>query len=163
MFRYWVEAAATFCCGVFFGAAVYISLVQHPAALETGGEFAVRFFPPMYARASVMQASLAVIGTLTALAAYGLGAGRAWLLAAVLLAGVIPFTLLVIDPVNQELKIIDPSAERAAELLIRWSRLHWARTVASGLSFVMCLVGMVRRESDYLHEASRRQRRRRRG
>ena len=30
----------TFCCGVFFGAAFYISLVQHPGALETGNDFA---------------------------------------------------------------------------------------------------------------------------
>jgi hypothetical protein len=36
---------ATLCCGVFFGAALYISLVQHPATLETGNDFAARFFP----------------------------------------------------------------------------------------------------------------------
>ncbi len=137
--------AATLCCGVFFGAALYISLVQHPAALETGGEFAVRFFPPMYARASVMQASLAVLGTAAALAAYLAGAGRAWLAAALLMISVIPFTLIVVEPVNQELKMIDPSADRAVELLIRWGRLHWVRTVASGLSFVTCLVGIARR------------------
>jgi len=35
---------ATFCGDVFFRAALYISLVQHPAALETGQDFAVRFF-----------------------------------------------------------------------------------------------------------------------
>ena len=37
---------ATLCCGVFFGAALYISPVQHPAALETGNDFAARFFSP---------------------------------------------------------------------------------------------------------------------
>jgi len=145
MARHLAETTAALCCGVFFGAAAYISLVQHPAALETGGDFAARFFPPMYQRASIMQASLAVIGTIAALAAYLLGAGRAWLLAAVLLASVIPFTLLVVDPVNQQLKMIDPSADRAIELLIRWGRLHLARTVASGLSFVVCLVAIERR------------------
>jgi hypothetical protein len=55
---------------VFFGAALYISLVQHPAALETGNDFAARFFPPMYGRASVLQASLAVIGCMAAIAAW---------------------------------------------------------------------------------------------
>src|SRR2546425_3540788 len=145
MARHLAKALATLCCGVFFGAAAYISLVQHPAALETGGEFAAHFFPPMYGRAAVMQASLAVIGTAVALAAYFLGAGRAWLLAAVLLVSVIPFTLLVIDPVNQQLKMIDPSADRTVELLIRWGRLHWVRTVASGLSFIVCLVAIEQR------------------
>ena len=56
------KALATFCCGIFFGAALYISLVQHPAALETGADFAARFFTPMYNRAAIMQASLALVG-----------------------------------------------------------------------------------------------------
>jgi len=45
---------AIYCCGVFFGAALYISLVQHPAVLETGADFAARFFRPMYRRAAVL-------------------------------------------------------------------------------------------------------------
>jgi hypothetical protein len=142
MARQVAETLATFCCGVFFGAAAYISLVQHPAALETGGEFAVRFFPPMYGRAAVMQASVAIVGATAALAAYWLGAGRVWLIVAVLIVSVIPFTLLVVDSVNQELKMIDPSDKRAVDLLIRWGRLHLLRTVVSGVSFVMCLIGM---------------------
>lgn len=142
MARRLAEALATFCCAVFFGAAVYISLVQQAAALETGTEFAVRFFAPMYRRASMMQASLAVVGGLASLTAYLLGAGRAWLLSAVLIAGVIPFTLLVVEPVNQEIRTVDPSADGALELLVRWGRLHWVRTVASGAALVTCLVAM---------------------
>lgn len=45
---------AIYRCGVFFGAALYISLVQHPAVLETGADFAARFFRPMYRRAAVL-------------------------------------------------------------------------------------------------------------
>ena len=70
-----VKLLATLCCGVFFGAALYISLVQHPAALETGNEFAARFFPPMYGRAAAMQASLAVVGCAAAIAAWLRGRG----------------------------------------------------------------------------------------
>lgn len=139
------EVLATFCCGGFFGAAVYISLVQHPAALETGGEWAARFFAPMYARASIMQASLAITGAIAAFAAYFSGAGRVWLWAAVMILSVIPFTLLVIEPVNQQIKAIEPSADRAVDLLIQWGRLHWVRTAASGISFFLCLVGCGRR------------------
>jgi hypothetical protein len=36
-----IKLVATLCCGVFFGAALYISLVQHPAMLETGNDFAM--------------------------------------------------------------------------------------------------------------------------
>jgi Anthrone oxygenase len=137
---------ATFCCGVFFGAALYISLVQHPAALETGNDFAARFFAPMYGRAAVLQASLALVGCAAAIAAWLKGAGRLWLAAAVLIGSAVPFTLIVIQPVNDMLlqgREVAP-AEIGA-LLVRWGYLHWARTVASGLAFVACLVDIVRR------------------
>jgi uncharacterized membrane protein len=137
------EIIGTFCCAVFFGAAAYISLVQQPAALETGSDFAVRFFAPMYRRASLMQASLAILGAVAAVVAYFFGAGRSWLLAAVLISSVIPFTLLIVEPVNDQIRALDPSAERAIELLTRWGRLHWVRTAISGAAFVLCLAAMV--------------------
>jgi len=144
MARRLAEALATFCCAVFFGAATYVSLVQHPAALETGTEFAVRFFIPMYRRAAVMQASLAIVGTISSIAAYLLAASRAWLLSAVLIAGVVPYTLLIVEPINQDIQTVDPSAGEAVELLMRWSRLHWVRTLASGTALVICLLAMAR-------------------
>jgi hypothetical protein len=104
---------------VFFGAALYVSLVQHPAALETGTDFA-------------------------ALAAFCWGADRAWLVAAILMFFVIPFTLFVVDPVNQQIKSIRPSDERALDLLNQWGRLHWFRTFASGVSFMLCVAGLGR-------------------
>ena len=70
------KIVATLCCGVFFGAVLYISLVQHPATLEMGSDFAARFFPPMYGQAAVVQASLAVVGCAAAVAAWLRGAGR---------------------------------------------------------------------------------------
>jgi hypothetical protein len=134
---------ATFCCGVFFGAALYISLVQHPAALKTGNDFALRFFSPMYERAAVLQASLASVGCAAAFAAWLRGASVIWLVAAVLLGSVVPFTLVVIKPVNDALlQGSDVSGVELGALLLRWGYLHWARTVASGLAFLLCLVGV---------------------
>jgi uncharacterized membrane protein len=143
------EGLATICCAVFFGAAAYISLVQHPAALETGSEFAVRFFAPMYRRASIMQASLALFGGIASLAAYFFGAGRAWLLSAVLIAGVVPFTVIVIEPLNDQIKEVDPSTDRAVDLLTQRGRLHWVRTIASGAAFVMSLIAIARKGKNH--------------
>jgi len=131
---------ATFCCGVFFGAALYISLVQHPAALETGYDFAARFFRPMYRRAAILQASLALIGCVAALAAWLSGAGRLWLAAAVFIGSVLPFTLFVIKPVNDALLQDKVVASEVSALLIRWGHLHWTRTAVSGAAFAACLV-----------------------
>lgn len=147
MGRATAQAVATVCSGIFFGAALYISLVQHPAAMDTGQAFASRFFPPMYERAAVMQASLALIGTGAAGIAFFLGAGRAWLVAALLLGSVVPFTLFVMSSVNAQVTnpLNHQSSVPAPDLLARWARLHLVRTGASGLSFLMCVLATLRR------------------
>jgi hypothetical protein len=130
---------------VFFGAALYISVVQHPAALETGNDFAARFFRPMYRRAAVLQASLALVGCASSIAAWLGGAGELWLIAAVLIGSVVPFTLIVIKPVNDALLEKREVTSGAGGLLLRWGYLHWARSVASGLAFLLCLIGLTLR------------------
>jgi len=137
---YLTKLLAIYCSGVFFGAALYVSLVQHPATLETGSDFAVRFFPPMYRRAAVLQASLALVGCASAIAAWFSGAGDLWLAAAILIGSVVPFTLIVIKPVNDALLRGRDDASKAGALLTRWGYLHWARTFAGGLAFLICLV-----------------------
>jgi Domain of unknown function (DUF1772) len=133
---------ATVCAGLFAGAAVYITAVEHPARLSCGNEVAVRQFAPSYRRATVMQASLAVVGFLTALWSAWL-LGDAWIgLGAVLLGAVVPFTLVVILPTNQQLldPLLDARGTRATELLVRWGRLHALRSVSSSLAFVLLLL-----------------------
>jgi hypothetical protein len=71
-----------------------------------------------------------------------------WLAAAVFLGAVVPFTFIVFQPVNEILlQGGDVSPAELTSLLIRWGQLHWARTVASGLAFVTCLVAIVRRRA----------------
>jgi hypothetical protein len=136
---------ATFCCGVFFGAALYISLVQHPAALETGKEFAVRFFRPMYRRATVLQATLAIVACVSGMVSWVGGAGHLWLGSAILIGTIVPFTLIVIKPVNDALLQTGDSALEVGSLLKRWGSLHWVRTIASALAFLLCLIAFMSR------------------
>jgi hypothetical protein len=132
---------ATLCAGLFAGAAIYITLVEHPARLECGTELAVTEFGPSYRRATLMQASLATVGLAAALVAWLQGRGIIVLLGGLLLGAVIPFTLLVILPTNK--RLLDPELDRrsteAATLLDRWGRLHAARSVLSGLAFGLLL------------------------
>ena len=135
---------AIFCCGVFFGAALYVSLVQHPAGLETGTDFAARFFGPMYGRAAIFQASLALIGCAAAVAVWLSGAGRLWLAAAILIGSVVRFTLIVIKPVNDVLLRNRDAALEVGALLTRWGHLHWVRTFVSALAFITSLIAVAR-------------------
>jgi hypothetical protein len=130
---------AVVCCGLFAGAAIYISLVEHPARLECGVPLALTEFRASYGRAARLQASLAGVGSLAAGATWLSGAGTGWLLGGLLLVSVVPFTLLVILPTNKAL--LDPQTAndlpRARELLVRWGRLHAVRSVVSGIAFVL--------------------------
>jgi hypothetical protein len=133
--------AAT-CAGLFAGAAIYISAVEHPARMSCGTELAVREFAPSYRRATVMQASLAIVGSVTGLSSAWVR-GDMWIaLASVLLGLVVPFTLVVILPTNT--RLLDPSVELrgqvAMHLLVRWGRLHAVRSVLGGGSFAVFLV-----------------------
>jgi uncharacterized membrane protein len=131
------ELIATLCAGLFAGAAIYITFVEHPARLECGTALAATQFGPSYRRATVMQASLAAVGLLAALAAWVRGAGVAVLIGGILLGLVIPFTLVVVLPTNK--RLLDPALDRAspeaAALLARWGRLHAVRSVASVVAF----------------------------
>jgi len=132
----------TLSCGLFAGAAIYISLVEHPARLECGAELAVTEFGPSYRRAAVMQASLAAAGLVCAIGAWLAGAGVWWLIGGILLGSVIPFTLVVIMPTNKQLlaPTLDKGSPQARELLSRWGKLHALRSVLSGLALVIFLL-----------------------
>jgi uncharacterized membrane protein len=141
-----LEVVAVLCAGLFAGAAIYVTFVEHPARLECGTDLAVTEFSPSYRRASLMQASLAAVGLLAALAAWLQGRGMMMLVAGLLLGLVIPFTLLVIVPTNK--RLLDPGLDRgsveAAALLARWGRLHAVRSIAGGLAFGLMLWQLAR-------------------
>jgi len=133
------ELLALICAGLFAGAALYITFVEHPARLECGTALAATEFRPSYRRATLMQASLAAVGLVAATVAWAQGRGAMVLLGGLLLGLVIPFTLLVILPTNQ--RLLEPHLDRASgetqHLLERWGRLHAVRSVASAAGFLV--------------------------
>jgi hypothetical protein len=141
MLRQIAEFVAVLACGLFTGAAVYISLVEHPARKECGAEIAATEFPPSYRRASIMQATLAALGLLLSIAAWLAGATFWWAIAGVLLGSVIPFTLIVILPTNKQLlnPALDRRSVQTGQLFTRWGRLHAVRSVLSALALLLLL------------------------
>src|ERR1700730_18449132 len=104
------EFVAVLACSLFTGAAVYISVVEHPARMECGVELAATEFRPSYRRATVMQASLAAVGLVPSIAAWLAGASILWVVGGILLGSVIPFTLVVILQTNKQL--LSPMLDR---------------------------------------------------
>ena len=136
-----IEVLALFLCGTFFGAAIYISMAQHPATMKTGIPFATKFFPPMYALASRLQIALAAGGTLAGVTQWYLSRDPLWAIGAAFLFFVVPFTIIALKPINDQL--INSSAQRSDSqtegLLKAWAPRHWVRSITSGLSFIVYL------------------------
>ena len=134
-----LELIATLAAALFGGAALYVNLVEHPARMTLDPACAVAEFAPSYARATIMQASLAVVGFVAAVTAWLLGASVSWLVGACLLGAVVPFTIIVIFPTNKAL-LAPGAAADARRLFVRWNRLHAVRTVLSLAALVLFLM-----------------------
>jgi len=136
-----MELLATLAAGLFTGAAVYVTLVEHPARVSCGTAVAITEFRPSYKRAAIMQAVLSLVGMAAAVARWGVGGPLAWLIGGLLLGAVIPFTLLVILPTNKRLLDVslDLSSSESVALLTRWGWLHAVRSAASLLAFLTFL------------------------
>lgn len=142
-----VQFIAVLATTVFAGAAIYITFVEHPARMGCSTELAATEWAPSYQRATLMQAPLAIIGFLCGGAAWWLGAGVSWLVAALLILAVVPFTLIIIEPRTNKLLLApgrDRSSTETRALLVKWGRLHAVRSVlglAAAVIFIWQLVG----------------------
>jgi Domain of unknown function (DUF1772) len=138
------EIVATFASGIFAGAAVYINLVEQPARLSCGVQFAATEWRPSYKGGTLMQVPLALIGSLSALVSWWFDGRRAWLVGGLFLLLVIPFTLVVILPTNKRLESqeLDLRSEEADRLMRRWGRLHAVRSLLSGAAFLIFLISL---------------------
>jgi hypothetical protein len=137
---------AAIAAGIFAGAALYVTAVEHPARVSCGPAVAIKEFGPSYKRGAAMQASLALVGAACGIAESLLHRDWQVLVASVLLGSLVPFTLIVILPTNKRLldPSLDASGSEAARLLARWGQLHLVRTAVSVVAFVLLLLRMPR-------------------
>lgn len=140
-----LSVAALMLATLFAGAALYITLVEHPARLTLADAPLLAQWQPSYKRALPIQAGLALAGGGAGLAAWFLTRDWQWLAGAVTLLANWPFTLIVIMPTNK--RLLAMSAEEAGvesrSLLRRWGSLHNARSVLGSLAALFFAWGIV--------------------
>jgi Domain of unknown function (DUF1772) len=124
---------ATLSGTVFAGAAIYVSLVEHPARMQCDTRTAAMVWAPSYRRATMMQAPLAVLSCIAGIVAWWLVGVAIWLVGALLIGSVVPFTLIVIRPINAQLLTQgrDLASVETRALLEKWGKLHAVRSVFS--------------------------------
>ncbi len=120
-------------CTIFTGAAIYISLVEHPARMQCDTRTAASVWAPGYHRATIMQAPLAVVSCVAGVLVWWLSGVAIWLAGALLIGSVVPFTLIVIKPTNAQLLMQgrDLASAETRTLLEKWGRLHAVRSALS--------------------------------
>jgi hypothetical protein len=141
-----IQFIAVLATTIYAGAAIYINLVEHPARMSCATEIAMAVWAPSYRRATVMQASLAIGGSLAGLAAWMLGGGLMWLVAALFILAVVPVTFIIIFPINKQLLAPgrDPGSPETRKLLIKWGQLHAIRSALSLVASVIFVWQLVR-------------------
>jgi hypothetical protein len=132
---------------LFAGAALYINVAEHPARMSLDTRIAVLQWAPSYRKATWLQAPLALISLISGAAAWPSGAGPSWLVGALLIGAVVPFTFIVIMPTNNKLLAPgrDVGSEETRALLIRWGHLHAVRTVLSLIGASIYLASLLNR------------------
>jgi hypothetical protein len=134
-----LDVVAILTSALFAGAAVYINLVEHPARLSCGTEIAVKQWAPSYKRATVMQATLAIVATLAGVLQWTQTGWVTWLYGAAAIFAVVPVTFIVIFPTNNKLlqPARDPASSETKALLETWGRLHAIRSVLSVVASIV--------------------------
>lgn len=126
---------------LFAGAALYISLVEHPARLRLADAPLLAQWQPSYKRALPIQAGLAVVGWLAGVVAFAVSGHGAWLGGALFMLANWPFTMLAIMPTNRRLLALAPERDGGPEsraLLLFWGVRHNFRSalgVAATVAF----------------------------
>ena len=132
---------ATLSAALFAGAALYINVVEHPARMGLETRLAALQWAPSYQRATWLQAPLAVVSLISGVSVWFLAGGAGWLVAALLIGAVVPFTFGVIMPTNHQLLAPgrDLASAETRELLVQWGQLHAVRTALSLASTALFL------------------------
>lgn len=127
---------ALIAAALFTGAALYVALAEQPARMRLDAPAMLAQWQPSYARATIMQASLAIISGVLGLLAFFHAYDWRFVLGAVLILANWPYTLFVIMPTNRQLKALSPAqADDSTRGLIRqWGLLHLPRVALGGLA-----------------------------
>jgi hypothetical protein len=136
-----IGLAALVLATLFTGGALYITLVEHPARLGLDDRALLAQWQPSYKAALPIQAGLAVLGGLAALAAWYVTLDWRWIAGAVVLLANWPFTIFLLMPTNKRLLAMraDEAGSQSRAMLLRWGRLHNVRSLLGALATLLFL------------------------
>ena len=157
-----LDTIAVISSGIFAGSAFFVSFVEAPALHEFGLNEHWGYFPFMFKRAAVTQASCSAITAAAGIAHATRIEGspfdrNLWLIAGSTFLALLPYTIIFISPTynkiiedNKSVKTGNESKINIGtkkELLDKWAVLHLVRTVTSFAGFGAMVFGLSRHSS----------------
>jgi hypothetical protein len=128
---------------MFASWALYITLVEHPARLESGAAAGRAQFRASYRRSAPWQVVFDLVAVVGGIASALSTGGGLWLVGALVIGAAVPFTLLVIMPTNRTLLGDQPLGDLdTRRLLQRWGRLHAVRSFLGAAAVVVFLLAL---------------------
>ena len=112
----------------FFGAALYINLVEQPARLKLDARSMVREWVPSNRRGFLLLAALALVSAILAYVDFARTGDVRWIVGGTVILASWPYTYFVVVPVNIWLCAIPPKRSAVRELMRDWGLLEWGQT-----------------------------------
>ena len=118
----------------FFGAALYVNLVEQPARLALDDEVILNEWTPSDRRGVALMLGLSLLSAALGLVAYFASQDVRWAIGALIVILVWPYTVFAMAPLNNQILTLAPHDIGAARALVRqWGLLEYGQT-AIGLA-----------------------------
>lgn len=168
-----VPVVATLSSGLFAGANLYVSNVEHPTNMEVheaNPDQALEHWKPSVIRAKSLQAPFAALGCVSGIAAYVLyrkeplpewnaisldfftgaheDSSKLFLIGGCLLGAVVPFTFIFVSRTNRALLQMSeeafPDPDEVEEMLDQWAFRHAVRSLLGLAAFGVFSYGLTK-------------------
>jgi hypothetical protein len=135
-----LKVIAILSAAFFAGGGLFVSIVIYRAIMMDMAS-AVALFGRIYNKAAPWQGSNAIVCLVAAVIVSALSCDWWWAIGGLLVGASVPFTLIVMMPVNNRLldEKAPPIPAEAVSLLKHWGRLHWVRNILSTLGLALML------------------------
>lgn len=136
------QNVALFCCALVAGAAVYVSLVEHPAIAEAGATLATGYLLFSQPRPVLYQGAFGVTGGLAGIMAGITGGDFLWLSGGLVLTVSTLYQLMVVVPQTRKVSLLDPrdTSVNMARRLGRLSRINAVQSIGSLAALLIFIV-----------------------
>jgi anthrone oxygenase-like protein len=118
---------ALIAAAMFFGAALYINLVEQPARLTLGDRAMMSEWIPSNRRGFLMLAICAIAAALLAYVDFSRTADTRWLIGAVVMLFSLPYAFYVMLPTTILLGGTPAAGDETRGLMRDWGLLEWAQ------------------------------------